>query len=1098
VKGRSPIRPRVGVFCQGLVGHRQEWLGSVDAARALDCDLIVFPGREVASPEPFLRECNAVYDLASRDCLDALAIWTTSLELHVGHEWMESFRRSLGSLPMVSIEGELPDAPSVIMDNVRGTEALLDHLLDEHGYRRIAFVRGPTNNTGAQTRLRTVIEHLAARGVGLDPALVTPAPQAWLPDLAAASTRALLRRCAEPPEVIMAANDDLALGVISALEEAGLAVPADVCVTGFDAIADVRSGDVRSGDLRSGDLRGSDAGMGMARRMNVHPSIPSLTTVRAPFYELGWRSIELAASLARGEPTPELLTVPTSLVVNRSCGCFPVGDPVPRRRAATRTAFGWLGEAPEPALPIRLKESLRGELQVLAATLPPDWADRLTQAAMAEVETPTGGVVGGAFLGILDEFIRASAGGERGLQRWGRALADFQRTLEAGVPPGPAGDRARDLGLQVQSLLRATAEWVWNIRSQAAAKRDQILREVGQTLVKSSTAEGVAAALADQLARLRVPSCYLALYGAPAGAPDSTDEQRRKWVRLLLGHHNAKSAETSSTTHTSTGTAYPARWLVPGDRLRRDTASCFVVQALFSNDEQLGFLLLEVGPRLAWIYEALQGLTSSALQAALMVDRERRALAAAEAAHLRFTRTLTERDRLLQESGTKTRGLEQEIDRRSAIEAQLHSAHAELERRVAERTAELASTHAELTRQVEERERAEATKAALESQLRHAQKMDAIGRLAGGLAHDFNNLLVVINGNTEAVLRRSQAEDPRRTELEEIAHAGDRAARLTRQLLAFSRQQVLRPEPIDPNDIIAGVLAMLHRLLGEHVRLTTRLTHDIGSVVADVGQLEQIILNLALNARDAMPDGGELTIATSLVHTAGGPEIRIRVQDTGVGMTDDVRGRLFEPFFTTKAVGKGTGLGLATVFGIVEQTGGRIAVDSALGAGTTFDILLPRTERPSAQLPADPYSVDLPGTKTILLAEDDPAVRGTILRFLGALGCVVLVAVDGLDALRISARHDGPIDLIVTDLVMPSMGGRELAERLRPLRPQTPILFVSGYANDRLSTVDDTFERWQVLEKPFTGDQLARAVRDAIQRGVPDPSVPGSTAAWQT
>jgi signal transduction histidine kinase/CheY-like chemotaxis protein len=1071
VEGRGPGRPRVGVFCQGLVGHRQEWLGSADAAKALDCDLVVFPGRELDSPEQFLRQCNAVYDLASRDCLDALAVWTTSLELHVGHAWMESFRRSMGSLRMVSIEGTLPDAPSVIMDNVSGTKALLDHLLDDHGYQRIAFVRGPTNNTGAQTRFRTVVEHLAARGFPLDPALVTPAPPAWRPELAAGATLALLEGSAEPPEVIMAANDDFALGVISALEEAGLSVPGDICVTGFDGIVDVRNKDI--------GLETDDTEMGMARRVNVHPSVPSLTTVRSPFYELGWRSVELAASLARGEPTPDLLTVPTSLVVHRSCGCFPIGDPVPRRRTVTRTSARRLGRDAEPGLSARLSDSLRSELQVLTPALPTRWSERLAETAVDDVHPHREGVTASTFLGVLDEFLRASAGGERGLQRWARALADFQRTLEDGAPAGPQRDRARDLGLQVQALLRATSAWVWNLRSQAAAKRDQILREVGQTLIRSATTEGVATALADQLARLGIPACYLALYAAPTAAGDLSERQSRKWARLLLGYRRGARAEVAADP-----AVYPSRWLVPGDRLDREEASCFIVQALFFNEQQLGFLLLEVGPQLGWVYEALQGLIGSALQAALLVERERRALVAAEEAHRRFSRTLTERDRLLAESGAKTRGLQEEIYRRTAIEAQLHTAQAELEQRVAARTAELAVTNEELTRHVEERERAEAAKLALESRLRHAQKMDAIGRLAGGLAHDFNNLLVVINGNSDGVLRRWPKDDPRRPELEEIGHAGARAAKLTRQLLAFSRQQVLHPQPVEPNDVITGVLTMLHRLLGEHVRLTTQLASDAGWVVADVGQLEQIIVNLALNARDAMPDGGELTIATSVVQTSGEPEIRIRVRDTGVGMTEEVQGRLFEPFFTTKSVGKGTGLGLATVFGIVQQSGGRVAVESVLGSGSTFDVLLPRREAQVSPTPSAVEPTILHGTETILLAEDDPAVRSTVLRFLAAFGYTVLVAVDGFDALQISTEHDGPIDLVVTDIVMPGMGGRELANRLRPLRPETPILFVSGYAHDRRSTMNEVAGGWPLLEKPFTGDQLASAVRAAIDRGV--------------
>jgi two-component system, cell cycle sensor histidine kinase and response regulator CckA len=395
----------------------------------------------------------------------------------------------------------------------------------------------------------------------------------------------------------------------------------------------------------------------------------------------------------------------------------------------------------------------------------------------------------------------------------------------------------------------------------------------------------------------------------------------------------------------------------------------------------------------------------------------------------------------------------------------------------------------------------------VEEQLRQAQKMDAVGQLAGGVAHDFNNLLTVITSYGQFLLNALPEQDPRRSDAHQITQAAARAASLTRQLLAFSRRQVLQQQVLDLNEVIGDMERLLRRVISEDISLVTQFEGGIGAVRADRGQIEQVVMNLVVNARDAMPKGGALAISTRVVHLdtayarrhAGvnpGRHVVISVRDSGVGMDATTQQRIFEPFFTTKAKGKGTGLGLSTVYGIVRQSGGHIDVRSSIGRGTTFEILLPQV---SATVPAKaehPIGAALPrGTETVLVVEDEDAVRLIVRRVLESQGYDIIEARDGNDALRICGQHDGELHLVLSDVIMPGMGGRELARALATSRPGLPILFMSGYNDDgELAGAVGDLEPG-VLAKPFTAETLARQVREALDRSQPTPSIVGEQIA---
>ena len=387
-------------------------------------------------------------------------------------------------------------------------------------------------------------------------------------------------------------------------------------------------------------------------------------------------------------------------------------------------------------------------------------------------------------------------------------------------------------------------------------------------------------------------------------------------------------------------------------------------------------------------------------------------------------------------------------------------------------------------------------------QLLQAQKLEAVGRLAGGVAHDFNNILGVVLGHAEFVLHELHSGDENRPRLEQIMAAARRAADLTRQLLAFSRRQVLRAQVVNLNAVVLDTREMLQRLIGEDVELRTCLEADLGQVKVDPGQMGQVLVNLALNARDAMPEGGTLAVETANATLdqplAGEPDtllagsyVRLRVCDTGTGIEDVFRRHIFEPFFTTKAQGLGSGLGLSTVYGIVTQSGGTIQVDSSPGRGTAFTIYLPRLEDAAVVVPAVPVE-EAPrgGAETILVVEDEGELRSLICEVLGAAGHTVLAAASGPEALARAESHAGSVQLLLTDVVMPGMNGRELAERLTALRPGLRVLFISGYASDVIAKRGVLEERVDLLEKPFSRASLLRRVRRALDGKPFNPAAP--------
>ena len=422
----------------------------------------------------------------------------------------------------------------------------------------------------------------------------------------------------------------------------------------------------------------------------------------------------------------------------------------------------------------------------------------------------------------------------------------------------------------------------------------------------------------------------------------------------------------------------------------------------------------------------------------------------------------------------------------------------QLEWEVAARTAELESANRALTREIEERKRAEADRERIEEQFRHAQKMEAVGQLAGGVAHDFNNILTAIIGNVDLAIatlsRQPVAGDSLLRHLKEIELSTDHATTLTRQLLTFSRRELHRPTVVDLNQILDRFQRILQRLLGAEIKLATDLCPDLRPLRADPGQVEQVVLNLVVNARDAMQSGGQLTLITQnadvneaqaatmpLAHA--GSFVMLAVCDTGCGMDTETVSRIFEPFFTTKASGRGTGLGLSTVYGIIEQVGGHVCVDSKPGEGSTFRVYWPAAQAPTTTGTDDASDAQAPtGTETILVCDDDALIRNLTQQCLAHAGYTMVTAADGNQTLQAARAYKGQIDLLVTDVVLPDISGPKLADRITSSRPGLKTLFISGHSSDIVAQQGVGQDEIDFLNKPFGNRELLCAVRDALDR----------------
>jgi signal transduction histidine kinase/DNA-binding LacI/PurR family transcriptional regulator len=602
----------------------EQWLGVSDGAQANDCDLITFVGHELRHPDVHRRRASSIYDLVSAQRIDALVVYTDRIGLLLSDRELEEFLSRYAPIPIVGVERPIAHWPAVLMDNRYGMEQAVSHLIEVHGHRRIGFVRGPENHGGAQDRYQGYLDALTRHGLAVDPDLVTlPDSWNWNPDAAAQAACEMLDNIPVLPEAIAAANDDFALGVLAALDSLGIRTPDDVAIVGFDNYTNIRSHDLGYEVLNRGD-----PATAVPRRVNVNAGTVELTTVRAPFREMGWRAAELALAQIRGDLVPAVATIDTELVIRRSCGCLPAayGDAAPagRERLTVRPEPEAEGVATEMGL----------ALGRVSSALPDGWAGRLVAHFLDELT----GQADGTFLPLLAEYVRTSVRAGGAPLVWWRALFELRRLALARITDRAGLMAAEDLWLRVQLLLAETIQRLGDYRYMVEEKRDQTVREAGQRLVAASDAKELAGTLAEELPRIGIPGCYIASYESvrltdmPVD-PIPPDEQSTARSWLLLAYENGLAVEVAPET-----SVFPSALLVPEDRLQAVSPYSMVATPLVFKDEQLGFALFQLGPRIGWIYMALQDQLSTALHRAYLVERERVAVAAVAEAHRREER----------------------------------------------------------------------------------------------------------------------------------------------------------------------------------------------------------------------------------------------------------------------------------------------------------------------------------------------------------------------------------------------------------------------------------------------------------------------------
>jgi PAS domain S-box-containing protein len=1089
-------RPRNGVrFTIGFISsHLSDqngytvWQGVDDTAAERGVSLVSFMARDLGSTVDFDAQGNVLYDLASPEMLDGVVVWTTGLTNYQGPDGIRRILHHFGSLPVVTLEGGAPDEiPRVLIDSYQPMHDQVVHLITVHGYRRIAFIRGPdATHVGARERYQAYRDALSESRLPIDETLVSPPTEGrWDQESGETAVDVLIDQRHLRFEAIAAVNDKMAIGAIGALRRRGVRVPGDVAVVGFD------------------DEPVSDS------------IIPPLTTASLQGYEHARRATQMLLELLETGKVSNDGGVPPKVVIRQSCGC---SNPVVAR-AGERPAASGAGRTSLTSSARRAKAlaAIRREAAESAGSLSPSWDENILDSFFGDLTAQKPA----AFLPALEDALHQVASHDGAVGTWANVVSALRRELLPALARSPSLGRAEQLLLQGQVLVGETAQLVQRRRILRDSQKVRLLDEISGSLLTTPDLDELMNNLARNLPRLGIPGCSIALYEDPLRPAETS--------RLIFAYDQERGRVEPPEDQRS----YQSRQLLPEGILPAARPFRVVVEPLYFRDAQLGIAVFEAGPRDGPLYDRLRAVISSALHGALVLQRLRQSSAElarqhsilrvfmesvpdsiyfkdsksritsanrAYAARMRLpdpsmvvgktdfdffpedlARVKFEQEQEIVRTGRPLLGIE-EYDRTAGLWSYTTKMP------LFDETGAAIGTFG-ISRNITTIKKGEEEKKLLQSMLLQAQKMDAIGQLAGGIAHDFNNILTGILGYASVLLLQMPVDDPLRRFVSEIQNASRRAAELTHGLLAFSRTQDFKPETVDLNDIIQRNMQLLPRMIGEQYELSSTLWREAVPVLADSVQMDQVLMNLATNSRDAMPNGGKIyawvtcerleTPPTGL-RLAPGMYAHVGFADTGSGMDPKTVDRIFEPFYTTKDIGKGTGLGLAIVWGILEQHWGGIRVESEAGKGTTFHFYLPLV-RESAQGAASVEELPrVRGTETILVAEDDAMVRAMVRSALEQHGYGVLLAEDGDDALRIFSEMGARVDLAILDVVMPKRDARHVVEEIRKVRPEMKILFMSGYGQHPFEGDSADEQKHKLIRKPFTPFHLVELVRSVL------------------
>ncbi len=926
---RPSSRPTIGLFTPStsMPWAARQWDGMVQSAKDFDVNLVSYIGGVIGSSY-YNGQASVLYDLARTAKLDGLLIWSAAIGWNLNRAEMSEFFDRFRSIPCISLELELPGIPSVVMDNYHGMYQVVAHLIEEHGLRRIAFLRGSIHHEGAQDRYRAYGDCLAAHGLRLDSSLVPVSNRPWD---AKAMISTLLDEHRDEFDAVVSSSDDMLIDAMTVLRDRGIRVPEDIAVAGFDNIPE---------------------GMSMT---------PPITTCDSPFPEIGRKGLELLMSRLGGKDIPELVTMPVRLLVRESCGC---DSPV--LREANREALV-LGRR-------RLDAGASGpqepDAEILLEALGIPRRENSPSELWAAFLDDVRGVTQARFLPLLNLRLNQVAANNGDVFEWLTTMTSLQRLSSPWLSKLPRSSALRGESLlrQGYSLVGEVAQRIQAQRKYRSDAQQSSLKSISESLITTFDRDALMDTFVRELPSLGIESCYLSLYVHP--------EVPSGEARLVLAY-DARGRHVLGFQ----GIVFPASELAPAEFWTTDRRFTRVVLALYFQTENIGFVVFDLRRNEdARLCEALRWQLSSALKGSSLVQMER--------------------------------------------------------------------------------------------EFFHDQKLNSLGILAGGIAHDFNNILAIILTNTELAMMKIPEDSPAASKLQTIKKASIRATDLAKQMLMYSGRGTFQIKPLDLNRLLEEMADLLKVSLSKGSVLELRLTEPLPPVLVDATQIRQVVMNLILNASEAIGDrSGTITVGTGV-----GSESRVflKISDTGSGMSDDTLSKIFDPFFTTKFTGRG--LGLSAVQGIVHGHKGEIEVTSELGKGSSFVVRLPT----SPELPEAKESGILDdqwqGSGTVLFVDDEPELRLVGGEIFSQLGFSVLLASNGQEALAMA--KSGLPDLVVLDLTMPDMGGEECFLELRRLNPDLQVLLSSGY-NEKDATAR-LLDRGLAgfIPKPYT----IAEVRSVIQR----------------
>jgi len=1077
--------PTIGLITSSLYDQYQSdiWSGIQNRALLHGVRVLCFAGGPFEDTNAGNESRSQLYSLIHLNNVDALVLLTGTVAVYTGKNGILKFLNKCSEIPAVSIGFHLPGVPSVVVDNEIGMRHLVNHMIEVHGCKNIAFIAGPENNEEAEERLGAYKKALASHNIPYNPDLI--APGSFELDSGPNAVHHLVDKLNISFDALIGVDDRSILFAIEPLKQRGFKIPQDIKLGGFD------------------DVKQSQC------------SFPPLTTVRQPLFELGSIGLQTALDCLNGKKVPRVQTFSTNIVIRNSCGCSPLNViselPIAEKRKRKKKTTN---QSLIKSLLYDLEESFSLTLFRSGSKSLYSDVEKLIGFIIETVEKET---IEDSLLELLKENVITYFDSNLTVSVWKEILTAIFQKLQLFISTKEKHS-IFDLLWHKSLLTLYHTELLLQGHNQINFfNQIELIERIGDQLITCFNQNEIKDILTDSLSSLNINECYISLY---------TKSTKKARLTYCLGNSALKK---------KIGREFPSQDLIPG-KLPSSKKTSFCIQPLVSEHEPIGFALLELKGTNGYLYETLSEKIASGINGARLAEeikRQNLALRENESEDLRITLNsigdaviatdarmniirmnpmaeeltgwaITDAiDRPLFEifnvskgevRREVTKGLKKTLEKGHVVATEdliLFSKEG-YERHINYSGAPIRNIDGTIVgivlvfRDITEQLR-------MQEQLNHSQKMDSIGQLAGGVAHDFNNMLFGISGAAELILIKAARNKDVKNFANTIIDATEKAAELTQKLLAFSRKAKIQSILLDVHPSITQAIQILMHTIDRRIKIRSELKADISTINGDPSQIQNLLLNLGVNARDAMPYGGNLTINTSTVtlseefcrsslfHIEPGPHIEISVGDTGTGMSKQTQNRMFDPFFTTKDIGKGTGLGLAAVYGIVRDHKGAISVKSRVGKGTTFQVYLPITESAKTFKKQDRKIIQK-GSGCVLIVDDESIVRTTLDGFLTDLGYSTVLAKDGKVAAALVKKLPKKIDCIILDMIMPNMNGVETFQAVKKIVPDMKIIISSGFSQN--ADVDTLIAQGAVafIQKPFRRDTLSEVLSKALKR----------------